>query len=132
MLRQLWRKMEEENRTLFSKKMERYLPFIDYSDSWIERLCQYCFIAKKIFLQEEEIIDGEDTMKDLRTTFAGIFGERKWSSYGLILNMHLDSPLLIIASYSCLSWNLAVFYNTFPSYLIVECFIHYYLQCDLY
>jgi len=28
-------------------------------------------------LQDEEILDGEDTMKDLRTTFAGIFGEKK-------------------------------------------------------
>ena len=26
---------------------------------------------------EEEMMDGEDTMKDLRTTFAGIFGDRK-------------------------------------------------------
>ena len=25
----------------------------------------------------EEMMDGEDTMKDLRTTFAGIFGDRK-------------------------------------------------------
>ena len=25
----------------------------------------------------EEMLDGEDTMKDLRTTFAGIFGDRK-------------------------------------------------------
>ena len=31
----------------------------------------------KIFLQEEEIIDGEDPMKDLRTSVAGIFGEKK-------------------------------------------------------
>ena len=31
----------------------------------------------KIFLQDGEILDGEDTMKDLRTTFAGIFGEKK-------------------------------------------------------
>jgi len=33
------------------------------------------------FLKEngknDEVLDGEDTMKDLRTTFAGIFGERK-------------------------------------------------------
>ena len=27
--------------------------------------------------EEEEMMDGEDTMKDLRTTFAGIFGDRK-------------------------------------------------------
>ena len=25
----------------------------------------------------DELLDGEDTMKDLRTTFAGIFGEKK-------------------------------------------------------
>ena len=25
----------------------------------------------------DTLLDGEDTMKDLRTTFAGIFGERK-------------------------------------------------------
>ena len=27
--------------------------------------------------EEGEMVDGEDTMKDLRTTFAGIFGDRK-------------------------------------------------------
>ena len=35
--------------------------------------------SKPFLLQGDgdELLDGEDTMKDLRTTFAGIFGEKK-------------------------------------------------------
>lgn len=40
-------------------------------------IVSYPVLQTKIFLQDEEILDGEDTMKDLRTTFAGIFGEKK-------------------------------------------------------
>ena len=35
------------------------------------------FIAFLLQADGDELLDGEDTMKDLRTTFAGIFGEKK-------------------------------------------------------
>ena len=46
---------------------------------WLENV--HCFVSfSEPFLLQgdgDELLDGEDTMKDLRTTFAGIFGEKK-------------------------------------------------------
>ena len=73
-----------ENRTHFLKKMERY----EYESRDIEIYmagkcadAESCVVScSKPFLLQgdgDELLDGEDTMKDLRTTFAGIFGEKK-------------------------------------------------------
>ena len=47
---------------------------------WLDNVQSCCVSCSEPFVLQgdgDELLDGEDTMKDLRTTFAGIFGEKK-------------------------------------------------------